>query len=160
VVRLARHRGEETEAAAIEVGERSAREEVCYGCGAQQEVKGQRPQVNPSACRLSRSVRQVEGSMPPRPSTTRRMRGLAQEFPTKRPVRRRYRKPLLEYFPCRSERFELWRRRRDSNPRWPCDHAGFQNRCLQPLGHSSEKNGFATSSWLSGVVDWTALVER
>ena len=29
------------------------------------------------------------------------------------------------------------RRRRDSNPRIPCEIAGFQNRCLKPLGHSS-----------------------
>ena len=29
------------------------------------------------------------------------------------------------------------RRRRDSNPRGPLDPAGFQDRCLQPLGHSS-----------------------
>jgi hypothetical protein len=32
----------------------------------------------------------------------------------------------------------LWRRRRDSNPRNRCQFAGFQNRCLKPLGHSSE----------------------
>ncbi len=25
----------------------------------------------------------------------------------------------------------------DSNPRWACTHAGFQDRCLQPLGHPS-----------------------
>ncbi len=30
-----------------------------------------------------------------------------------------------------------WRRRRDSNPRNPYEFAGFQNRCLEPLGHSS-----------------------
>jgi hypothetical protein len=25
----------------------------------------------------------------------------------------------------------------DSNPRWTCAHAGFQDRCLKPLGHPS-----------------------
>lgn len=30
-----------------------------------------------------------------------------------------------------------WRRRRDSNPRYPRGYAGFQDRCLRPLGHSS-----------------------
>jgi hypothetical protein len=31
-----------------------------------------------------------------------------------------------------------WRRGWDSNPRWTCAHAGFQDRCLKPLGHPSE----------------------
>ena len=30
------------------------------------------------------------------------------------------------------------RRRRDSNPWYSCPYGGFQNRCLRPLGHSSE----------------------
>ena len=30
-----------------------------------------------------------------------------------------------------------WRMGRDSNPRWACTHAGFQDRCLKPLGHPS-----------------------
>ncbi len=30
-----------------------------------------------------------------------------------------------------------WRRGWDSNPRWACTHAGFQDRCLKPLGHPS-----------------------
>ena len=30
-----------------------------------------------------------------------------------------------------------WRRGRDSNPRDPCGPAGFQDQCLQPLGHLS-----------------------
>src|SRR6476620_9973934 len=30
-----------------------------------------------------------------------------------------------------------WRRGRDSNPRDACAPAGFQDRCLQPLGHPS-----------------------
>src|SRR5580700_9182539 len=36
-----------------------------------------------------------------------------------------------------------WRKGWDSNPRYPCRHAGFQDRCLKPLGHPS---GAATSS--------------
>jgi hypothetical protein len=28
----------------------------------------------------------------------------------------------------------------DSNPRWRCRHAGFQDRCLQPLGHPSRSS--------------------
>lgn len=31
-----------------------------------------------------------------------------------------------------------WRRRWDSNPRWGSPHVGFQDRCLKPLGHSSD----------------------
>ncbi len=30
-----------------------------------------------------------------------------------------------------------WRMGWDSNPRWACTHAGFQDRCLKPLGHPS-----------------------
>jgi predicted nucleic acid-binding protein len=30
-----------------------------------------------------------------------------------------------------------WRKGWDSNPRYPCRHAGFQDRCLKPLGHPS-----------------------
>ena len=30
-----------------------------------------------------------------------------------------------------------WRKGWDSNPRWACTHAGFQDRCLKPLGHPS-----------------------
>src|SRR5262245_36932860 len=30
-----------------------------------------------------------------------------------------------------------WRKGRDSNSRTPCDVAGFQDRCLKPLGHPS-----------------------
>jgi hypothetical protein len=32
----------------------------------------------------------------------------------------------------------MWRRGWDSNPRWTCAHAGFQDRCLKPLGHPSK----------------------
>ena len=31
----------------------------------------------------------------------------------------------------------VWRKGWDSNPRYPCRHAGFQDRCLKPLGHPS-----------------------
>jgi hypothetical protein len=31
----------------------------------------------------------------------------------------------------------IWRRGRDSNPRWSFPHAGFQDRSHQPLGHLS-----------------------
>jgi hypothetical protein len=41
-----------------------------------------------------------------------------------------------------------WRKGWDSNPRYPCRHAGFQDRCLKPLGHPSVA---ATSS------TWRAL---
>ena len=37
----------------------------------------------------------------------------------------------------KSLNFEIWRREWDSNPRWTCAHAGFQDRCLKPLGHPS-----------------------
>ena len=33
--------------------------------------------------------------------------------------------------------FEIWRRKRDSNPRASCPANGFQDRRLRPLGHSS-----------------------
>src|ERR1700704_6662209 len=32
----------------------------------------------------------------------------------------------------------FWRKGWDSNPRYPCRHAGFQDRCLKPLGHPSK----------------------
>ena len=34
----------------------------------------------------------------------------------------------------------FWRKGWDSNPRYPCRHAGFQDRCLKPLGHPSACN--------------------
>ncbi len=34
-----------------------------------------------------------------------------------------------------------WRRRWDSNPRWACTHVGFQDRCVKPLRHSSDRHG-------------------
>src|SRR5450432_2436869 len=33
---------------------------------------------------------------------------------------------------------QFWRKGWDSNPRYPCRHAGFQDRCLKPLGHPSK----------------------
>ena len=35
---------------------------------------------------------------------------------------------------------EMWRRRRDSNPRDPFESNGFQDRRFQPLTHSSVSN--------------------
>src|SRR5215510_4556709 len=32
----------------------------------------------------------------------------------------------------------IWRRGRDSNPRYPCEYAAFRVRCFQPLSHLSE----------------------
>src|SRR3954469_9994120 len=32
----------------------------------------------------------------------------------------------------------FWRKGWDSNPRYPCRHAGFQDRFLKPLGHPSK----------------------
>ena len=37
-----------------------------------------------------------------------------------------------------------WRKGWDSNPRCPCRHAGFQDRCLKPLGHPSMLDGSGT----------------
>ena len=39
--------------------------------------------------------------------------------------------------------FHFWRREWDSNPRWYRYHAGFQDRCLKPLGHLSVVLRFA-----------------
>ena len=37
-----------------------------------------------------------------------------------------------------------WRKGWDSNPRYPCRHGGFQDRCLKPLGHpSAERHGLS-----------------
>ena len=33
----------------------------------------------------------------------------------------------------------IWRKGWDSNPRYPCRYAGFQDRCLKPLGHPSDR---------------------
>lgn len=49
--------------------------------------------------------------------------------------------------------FEIWRRKRDSNPRASCPANGFQDRRLQPLGHSSaskctaERHACQPSAW-------------
>ena len=42
----------------------------------------------------------------------------------------------------------VWRRGRDSNPRYPFGYAGFQDRCHQPLGHLSGCFSFTTVSIL------------
>ena len=42
-------------------------------------------------------------------------------------------------YPClRAGHKPSWRKGWDSNPRYPCGHAGFQDRCLKPLGHPSK----------------------
>src|SRR6266404_877109 len=41
-------------------------------------------------------------------------------------------------------RWKLWRRVRDSNPRYPLRYAGFQDRCHQPLGQLSGYYSFTT----------------
>src|SRR5580658_3394357 len=38
----------------------------------------------------------------------------------------------------------VWRRGRDSNPRYPFGYAGFQDRSHQPLGHLSDSYSFTT----------------
>ena len=42
---------------------------------------------------------------------------------------------------CATDKFnkikDLWRRGRDSNPRYPCEYAAFRVRCFQPLSHLS-----------------------
>jgi hypothetical protein len=45
---------------------------------------------------------------------------------------------------------ERWRMGWDSNPRYPCGHAGFQDRCLKPLGHPSD---FAGERSISSALD-------
>src|SRR6266481_6619449 len=45
-------------------------------------------------------------------------------------------------------RWKLWRRVRDSNPRYPLRYAGFQDRCHQPLGQLSGYYSFTTVSTL------------
>lgn len=44
----------------------------------------------------------------------------------------------------------IWRKRWDSNPRYGFPHAGFQDRFLKPLGHSSCHNGTGPyEKWLA-----------
>ena len=43
----------------------------------------------------------------------------------------------LAYSRMRDRFHCVWRKGWDSNPRYPCRHAGFQDRCLKPLGHPS-----------------------
>ena len=52
-----------------------------------------------------------------------------------------------------------WRRRRDSNPRCRFRHSGFQDRRLQPLGHSSGTSSVAEASRLRRLV-WAAVCDR
>src|ERR1700704_2917109 len=45
------------------------------------------------------------------------------------------------------------RREWDSNSRWACTHAGFQDRCLKPLGHpSSYENQVVTDLTLLPIL--------
>jgi hypothetical protein len=44
-----------------------------------------------------------------------------------------------------------WRKGWDSNPRYPCRYAGFQDRCLKPLGHPSKP-----LKWLAYISPQTA----
>jgi len=54
--------------------------------------------------------------------------------------RRKESKKIPSEIPSRRELSgEGWRMGWDSNPRDPCGPAGFQDRCLQPLGHPSRK---------------------
>ena len=43
-----------------------------------------------------------------------------------------------------------WRREWDSNPRWYRYHAGFQDRCLKPLGHLSKTDSVPSWAGLLG----------
>jgi hypothetical protein len=43
----------------------------------------------------------------------------------------------------------VWRRGRDSNPRYPFRYAGFQDRCHQPLGHLSVYYSFTIGTILA-----------
>ncbi len=45
--------------------------------------------------------------------------------------------PKTQYSKKNNEINKLWRKGWDSNPRYPCRYAGFQDRCLKPLGHPS-----------------------
>src|ERR1700730_14805282 len=47
--------------------------------------------------------------------------------------------------------WKIWRRGRDSNPRYPFRYAGFQDRCHQPLGHLSGYYSFTIDTILAGV---------
>jgi hypothetical protein len=52
--------------------------------------------------------------------------------------------------------YDNWRKGWDSNPRYPCRHAGFQDRCLKPLGHPSV--AVTSTIWQAG--DQERLVNR
>jgi hypothetical protein len=48
---------------------------------------------------------------------------------------------------------KVWRRGRDSNPRYPFGYAGFQDRCHQPLGHlSGVIESYNRSSFFGGLL--------
>ena len=52
--------------------------------------------------------------------------------------------------------FDNWRRKRDSNPRYPYEYCGFQDRRLKPLGHSSDSQ----CSEAGAAPQWRALCRR
>ena len=59
-------------------------------------------------------------------------------------VASRFRVPVVKMVTSRQQNLRntingFWRKRWDSNPRWACTHAGFQDRCLKPLGHPSSR---------------------
>ncbi len=49
---------------------------------------------------------------------------------------------------CGQMRTALWRRGRDSNPRYPYEYAAFRVRCFQPLSHLSGSGVSAEEGWL------------
>src|SRR6476620_9276766 len=53
-----------------------------------------------------------------------------------------------------------WRKGWDSNPRYPCRHAGFQDRCLKPLGHPSVFRIQGLSRDVPGTKEATATALR
>ena len=59
--------------------------------------------------------------------------------------------PLTKSRAGRGTSPNTWRRRRDSNPRGPFEPNGFQDRRLQPLGHSSVSNSNALYSLQSDL---------
>ena len=66
--------------------------------------------------------------------TTARARAGAAHRP---PAVRCHQQPGAGPWKIRFPMIEFWRRRWDSNPRWSCLHAGFQDRYIRPLCHPS-----------------------
>jgi hypothetical protein len=68
-----------------------------------------------------------------------------------RPMPRIFDRPGTQARPVRAGPIKRWRKGWDSNPRWACTHAGFQDRCLKPLGHPSSVCGAACAPGLGAV---------